>query len=110
VAGTPPRACRREVSRELLRIAREALRNAVRHAGATNVRAELRYAEDALHLVIRDNGSGFNVEERLAAESHHWGLLGMRERASRIGAQFAIRSRAGAGTAVETTVRYARAM
>jgi signal transduction histidine kinase len=94
---------------ELLRIAREALRNAVRHAGATAIRAELHYADDALHLVIGDNGSGFNVEERLASEGHHWGLLGMRERASRIGAQFDIRSRAGAGTAVETIVRYARA-
>jgi signal transduction histidine kinase/ligand-binding sensor domain-containing protein len=110
VIGTPQRACTREVSRELQRIAREALRNAVRHAGATSIRAELQYTDDALHLIIRDNGSGFNVEERLAAESHHWGLLGMRERASRIGAQFDIRSRHGAGTAVETIVSYARVL
>jgi signal transduction histidine kinase len=110
VTGTPPPRIGHEVSRELLRIAREALRNAVRHAGATHIRIELSYTDDALHLVVRDDGQGFNVEEHLAAESDHWGLLGMKERATRIGGQFDIRSGDGTGTAVETSVRYERAV
>ena len=108
VVGTP-HAYRREVERELIRIAREALRNAMRHAHATRIRLEIRYTDDALRLIITDDGRGFNTEEHVATEDNHWGVLGMRERAGRIGAQFTIDSQAGAGTAVEVIVPNTRA-
>ena len=108
VIGTP-RTYGRAVECELIRIAREALRNAMQHASATAIRLEIHYTADALRLIVTDDGRGFNTEEHFAAEDNHWGVLGMRERANRIGAQFTIDSQPGAGTAVEVLVPYPRA-
>jgi signal transduction histidine kinase len=62
------------------RIVQEALTNARRHAPGAAVDVELRYADDALRLRIRDNGPG-------QADRYHsgHGLLGMRERAAAVG-------------------------
>ena len=65
------------------RIVQEALTNARRHAPGAAVDVELRYADDALRLRIRDNGPGPG-RRRIAAAGGH-GLLGMRERAAAVG-------------------------
>jgi signal transduction histidine kinase len=103
VFGTP-RACSHDVERELIRIAREALRNSVRHSGGTSVRVELRYADDCVRVVISDDGQGFDVAEHSAGDGNHWGLVGMRERASRINAELNIESRAGTGTTIDVSI------
>ena len=108
VLGTPHTGGR-EVERELIRIAREALRNAIQHANSTVIRLKIRYTADALRLIVTDDGRGFDTEEHFTSEDNHWGVLGMRERASRIGAQFTIDSQPGAGTAVEVIVPYTHA-
>jgi signal transduction histidine kinase/ligand-binding sensor domain-containing protein len=108
ITGTP-RPCEVEVERELIRIAREALRNAARHASATCVRLELVYAADALHLAIRDDGTGFDVERQRSDGGKHWGLVGMKERAARIRAHLDIQSGRGLGTAIEIVVPCATA-
>jgi signal transduction histidine kinase len=61
------------------RIVQEALTNARRHAPGAAVDVELRYADEQLQLVVRDDGPGAAG----AAEGH--GLLGMRERAATVG-------------------------
>ena len=95
---------------EVYRIGREVLRNAFRHAHASHIEAEIRYDKRHLRLRIRDDGKGIDrhiLEE--GAKAGHWGLPGIRERASRIGGQFDIWSEAGAGTEIELTVPASRA-
>lgn len=104
------RPLRPEVVGEAAAIAREALHNACRHGGADQVRANLAYAADALSLSIVDNGRGFD-EDTLAgaAAPGHWGLVGMRERAERIGARLDLANGAEGGAIVTLTVPAARA-
>jgi signal transduction histidine kinase len=90
---------------EVYRIAREVLRNAFHHASARQIEAEIRYDDDSLRLLIRDDGSGIDpkvIEE--GGRAGHWGLRGVRERAQQIGAQLEFWSEAGAGTEVQLTV------
>ncbi|BAZ21260.1 multi-sensor signal transduction histidine kinase [Kalymmatonema gypsitolerans NIES-4073] len=76
------------------RIVQEALTNVVRHAQAQRVTVELRQQEAQLHLVINDDGIGFNVEAARERATHggSLGLLGMEERALLVGSQFNIES------------------
>lgn len=90
---------------EIYRITREALRNAFVHAHARKIEAEVRYEEKVLRLRIRDDGVGIN-ETHLGetGRSGHYGLRGMRERATRIGAQLEVWSERGAGAEIELRV------
>ncbi|WP_017314174.1 sensor histidine kinase [Mastigocladopsis repens] len=91
-----------EVESNLLRIGQEALTNAIKHANADEIRVELVYDRDQFCLRVKDNGQGFGVGSILASEG--FGLLGMSERAERIGAQLTIRSQPGQGTEIVVTV------
>ncbi|QJU60146.1 hypothetical protein HL653_22545 [Sphingomonas sp. AP4-R1] len=104
VEGTT-RAIRAIVGREMLRIAEEALRNAVRHAGAGRITLRLHYARDELRLAIGDDGSGIAMGILEAGgRAGHYGLLGMRERARQIGAHFDILSTPGQGTEIRLSI------
>jgi signal transduction histidine kinase len=81
----------------LARIVREAVTNAVRHGGATEVTVSLA-ANDALSLRIVDNGDGFEPAEH---RRYGFGLESMRERAAALGGSLRLESRPGAGTRVE---------
>jgi len=91
-----------EVENNLLRIGQEALTNAIRHANADEIRVELVYDRDRVCLRVQDNGQGFGVGS--VPSSNGFGLLGMSERAERIGAQLTIRSQPGQGTEIIVTV------
>jgi signal transduction histidine kinase len=93
----------RHVSRELLRIAQEALSNAVHHASARHIDVRLCYDEGSVKLSVSDDGRGFDASASPGAAAGHFGLVGMRERAASIGA-FAVESQPGKGTKVEVTV------
>lgn len=84
----------------LLRIAQEALTNAVKHSGAGKVHIELAVSDAALSLAIRDNGRGFDLASHPLRDPTHFGTLGMLERAEKIGASLKIHSAPGAGCAV----------
>jgi signal transduction histidine kinase len=90
---------------EIYRIAREALRNAFRHAKAQKIEAEITYGDSEFLLHVRDDGSGIapQVANR-GARTGHWGLPGMRERAKSFGAKLEVWSEHGAGTEIELTV------
>jgi signal transduction histidine kinase/ligand-binding sensor domain-containing protein len=95
---------------EVYRIAAEALRNAIRHAGAKRIEVEIRYDHEDLNLRIRDDGKGINAS--VLDKEHapgHWGLRGMRERAKLIGASFEIWSKSGSGTEIELKIPAASA-
>jgi PAS domain S-box-containing protein len=91
-----------EVESNLLRMGQEALTNAMRHANADEIRVELVYDRDQVCLRVKDNGQGFGVGSIPASEG--FGLLGMSERAERIGAQLTIRSQPGQGTEIIVVV------
>ncbi|MEP0915142.1 PAS domain S-box protein [Leptolyngbya sp. GB1-A1] len=91
-----------EVENNLLRMGQEALTNAIKHANADEIRVELVYEHDQFLLRVRDNGQGFGVGSMPASEG--FGLLGMSERAERIGAQLTIRSQPGQGTEIVVVV------
>jgi signal transduction histidine kinase len=93
-----PRKLNPTMERNLLRIFQEALANAVKHAHAGTVEVELRYAPNSLALRVRDDGRGFDPESLSPAGSGHYGLIGMRERAERIGGHLTLNSRPGEGT------------
>jgi signal transduction histidine kinase len=93
------------VQEELCAIAQEALRNAFQHAQASRVTTRISYGSDALVLTVADNGRGLDDEEvRVRLKDRHFGLLGMRERARRVGATLDIGGAAGQGTVVALTV------
>jgi two-component system sensor histidine kinase DegS len=94
VAGIDERIGR-DAKAPVLRIVQEALQNVRKHAAATAVRIGL---EDG-HLVIVDNGRGFDVM-RLASASRNFGLQFMRERAELMGSSLQIESRQGEGTRI----------
>jgi signal transduction histidine kinase len=85
--------------REVLRIAQEALANAVRHAGAQRLRVRLVRAGEAVVLEVSDDGAGFEPSDP-EVRSRRLGLTSMEERAARLGGRLEIRSAPGAGTTV----------
>lgn len=87
------------------RIAREALRNAFRHAQAKSIELDIRYDEAIFRLRIRDDGAGIDPQVLdNGRRKGHYGLPGMRERAINIGGQIEIWSELHRGTEIEVTV------
>jgi signal transduction histidine kinase len=100
VQGTP-RRLKPTVGDEIYRIAGEALRNAVRHAAAQNIAAEIRYEGRRFRVSVRDDGKGFD-EQAVGRDQPvgHFGLRGMRERAEKIGGSLDVWSKPGFGTEI----------
>jgi signal transduction histidine kinase len=77
----------------IYRVTQEALHNIVQHAGARSVKVSVEQQDGRVRLAIRDDGRGFDAQREKGM-----GLLGMQERVTRLGGQFAIESRPGHGT------------
>jgi len=89
---------------EFLRIAQEAVANAICHASARQITVTLRYESDSLRLQIIDDGIGFTpLPDEGFTSTGHFGLKGMEERAVSIGARLQIHSQPGHGTTVTLT-------
>lgn len=101
VSGTPFRIDS-AIENHLLRMAREAVTNAVRHSAAAHIIAELTFSPRSVCLSISDDGQGFDAT--LRPPRGHFGLMGMHERAKKIGASLQLESKPGAGTTVRVTV------
>jgi len=95
---------------EIYKIAAEALRNAFRHAQALQIEVELRYDNEHFRLRVRDDGKGIDpaVLSRQGSEGHY-GLPGMRERATLVGGKLVVWSEVDAGTEVELRVPVSKA-
>lgn len=99
-----------EVQREVLAIAREAIANAAKHAGAGLISVSVRRRRRRLILSIADGGKGLDTEKvRHRQEQGGSGLKGMRERAVLINGQLKIASGTDAGTTVTLKVPEERA-
>jgi signal transduction histidine kinase len=86
-------------------IGREALGNAFRHARAGRIEVEVSYGDAALQVRVRDDGEGISPSV-LDGEGRpgHFGLVGMRERAKKLGAHLEVWSKPGVGTEVDLRV------
>ena len=90
---------------EMYLIGREAIINALSHSLGSMVEVEINYDSSGVRLRVRDDGKGIPPETiRSGGVAGHWGLSGMQERALKIGGQFKIWNRSGAGTEVELKV------
>ena len=93
-----------EFEQHLLRIAQEAVTNALKHANASQVWVKLHTEDRKLDLRIVDDGHGFEQQDVFSSLGGHFGLIGMRERAERLGGELRLASHPGEGTQVEVTV------
>jgi ligand-binding sensor domain-containing protein/signal transduction histidine kinase len=88
---------------EVCKIAEEAIRNALAHSRGTRLEIELRYNQD---VAVRVGDDGIGIEATLVTQGKkgHFGLQGMRERASRVGGTLTIRTAVNSGTDIEIVV------
>jgi PAS domain S-box-containing protein len=101
-SGVPEESLSGTVQHQLLRIAQEAISNAVRHAKPTVVSVTLRGDSSNLILQVKDNG--FGITKHRLEQSEGMGLESMRERAAQMDAKLEIKTAAGLGTSIIVTV------
>lgn len=88
----------------LVRIAQEAVTNAVKHGKATVIRIDLVVTPEDARLKVSDNGSGFDTASDGLSRPGHFGLIGMKERARKVEGEMKVTSLPGSGTTVEITL------
>jgi signal transduction histidine kinase/DNA-binding NarL/FixJ family response regulator len=106
VSAGPPVALDDHIAHEVLSMAREALTNIVRHAGARSVRLGLVYEREAVSLLVQDDGEGF--DPRADGLDERFGLRAMTERARDLGGSVEVDSLPGWGTRIRARFPYAR--
>jgi PAS domain S-box-containing protein len=96
------------VETALYRIVQEALTNIARHAAAKTVRIALTGQPSGVHMIVEDDGHGFDVETtlRTSTTSDHLGLYGMCERAMLLGGSVTIESKRGEGTTISVQIPF----
>jgi signal transduction histidine kinase/DNA-binding NarL/FixJ family response regulator len=104
-AGTPA-AMDERLAHEVLRVAREALTNIVRHAQARSVRLGLLHEQAAVTLLVQDDGQGFDPKAEWQGD--RFGLRAISERARTLGATVEVDSLAGWGTRIRARFPYQR--
>ena len=105
VANVPP-----GLNTTVFRVVQEAVSNVLRHADATTIRVVLRDESDVLHIVIEDDGVGFDPEVvgRRIRRGEHLGLLGMTERVRSAGGTIDLDSRPGGGSRIAVRFPFAK--
>jgi len=92
------------VENQLFRIGQEAITNALKHASPKQLDILLSYLPDALSLSVQDDGCGFIAAAQALPAHGRYGLVGMRERAKRLGGELGVDSAPGEGTTVVVQV------
>lgn len=87
----------------ILRIAQESVTNSLKHADANEVNVFLRLDEQIVELEVTDDGAGFDVPDSLG-QNGHFGMIGMHERAGKLGGTLRVNSEPGAGSKIQLTV------
>jgi two-component system sensor histidine kinase UhpB len=93
-----------QVELVLYRVVQEALTNAAKHSGATQLRVELSRRPDDVVALVEDDGRGFNVEEMMRSRERGLGLFGMQERLALVAGMLVIDSLPGQGTRIHARV------
>lgn len=81
----------------LFRLIQESVQNAMKHAEASEVVVKLEFQRDFLTVIVRDNGKGFDVNQK---KPNSFGLIGMRERVELLEGELSLDSKPGKGTIV----------
>lgn len=89
----------------LVCIGQEAVTNAIRHAGPSQILVHVKYDRSALSLSVRDDGRGYE-SDRGPSRYGHFGIAVMEERARKLGGSFRIQELSGAGTEVIVRVPF----
>lgn len=89
-----------ELGSSIYRILQEALTNVAKHSMATHVVVFVHAKADLLHLMVEDNGRGFDPRQNVSG----FGLQGMRERTIALGGQFTILSQPGKGCRITARI------
>ena len=84
-------------------IVREVLTNVARHASARHVTVDVNVDASCVEIRIEDDGSGFDVDD-VSVDSGHYGILGIRERVSKLGGEVRFCPRQPKGTLVHVKV------
>jgi signal transduction histidine kinase len=100
ITGAPIEV-RPEVFEELFCIGREAITNAFRHSHANKINVSVEYSPLYLRMICQDNGRGMDLSR---SRPGHWGLVGMKERASKINAELQIDVPQQGGVRIQATV------
>jgi signal transduction histidine kinase/streptogramin lyase len=108
IEGTE-RLLRPEIAEDVIELGQEALRNALKYGGNSAIQIRLRYGPSAFELLVRDHGIGIADHILRDGVPGHYGLAGMRERASRMKGAFSIVSSPGRGTTVQVLLTASRA-
>jgi len=98
VFGVEP-TLRSSVKAAIFRLVQECLNNVEKHANAKSVQVKLEFVQDSLSLVVKDDGVGFDLDER-KGKGGSFGLLGMKERTQLLEGQIEVQSSPGEGTKV----------
>jgi signal transduction histidine kinase len=93
-----------DIEHQLLRIAQEAVSNAIRHSSGRRVWMSVEYGTDAVTLRVADDGCGFNAEKEMHSIGSHYGLSSMKERAEALGGSLRVASAQRRGTEVCATL------
>ena len=87
----------------LIRVAQEAVANSTKHGQSRTIRVSVDFMDEAVRLLVVDDGCGFKQDGVPGARQGHFGLTGMQERASKCDGILAISSNPGQGTKVSFT-------
>ena len=100
------RPVRADVCDVAVSVVQEAMTNVLKHAHARSVKVSVTFGTRSVRVAVSDNGHGLMPHEGAVSEAGHFGLVGMRERATSVGARFAVRSVPGRGTLVRLDAPY----
>jgi signal transduction histidine kinase len=100
------RSIRADVCDVAVSIVQEAMTNVRKHAHARGVKLSVAFGIGSVRVSVKDDGQGLIPHEGQATDAGHFGLVGMRERATSVGARFAVMSTPGRGTVVRLDAPY----
>jgi signal transduction histidine kinase len=91
----------------IFRVVQESINNVIKHADAAQIQIQVVFAEELVHLMVTDDGRGFDVNApRGTSKRPSLGLAGMQERVGLFNGVFRLRSQPGAGTQIEISIPY----
>jgi signal transduction histidine kinase len=100
----PKRPLPEVLENHLLRIAQEAIANAIKHARPRRIEVQLVFEAATVALSVRDDGCGFDASQPPAARNGHFGLTGMLERAKAMQGTIEMESTLNRGTMITVEV------
>jgi signal transduction histidine kinase len=104
LVGGTPRPVNPLIADDLGQIGCQAIVNAFQHSGAKSIEVHLDYKTSELRLQVIDNGCGIDPQIAESGKTGHYGVIGMRERANRIGGTLNIASLGGQGTQITASI------